>query len=198
MGKVNLDPPKTALELADDAQGQYSDLIKELAGFEGVEISDAEDFDAMTDVLVFLKGAVKAAETEMKSLTAGAKDTVKKIEAKFKPFLALAKKVEPVLKSAIVVWKSTESADQRVMLQAGDQEGAAARCVPEREELQFRETWKGTVMDIELIPDEYLLPPAVDEKKLMALSKTLGRDPNVPGWRLDIAHSVAVVTPKAK
>lgn len=148
-------------------------------------------------------------DSKRKSFVDPLKQVIKDIDDFFKPALEALKTAENDLKTKVEVYvtsslerrdnvlrdvsaaKTTE-AKETLLAQADD------LVPPKVKGLSIRETWTGEVTDekklikwaIKNSPD--LLQ--VNEKALKALTRSTGRDPEIPGW-LAYANRSAVVTP---
>jgi hypothetical protein len=115
------------------------------------------------------------------------------IDASFRPATRALKEAIDVIKRKIGEWDVAQAQERARLLRAsvqaasaGDQAAAAKAYekaeahVVDQGTATSKIVWTGEVADASLIPREYLVP---DVEKLEALTRSLGRDPQIPGWR---------------
>lgn len=114
---------------------------------------------------------------------------IKDINATFKPVLVSLKDAEATLKQKLGDYVLAQETKRKELLAEISEEPDRALEIIEHAEEYLPPTsqtasakieWSGEVINADLIPREYLVP---DLKKLQAITKAFGKDPEIPGWR---------------
>jgi hypothetical protein len=146
---------------------------------------------ALVDTRV-VKALYDEAERKRRDIVDPLNTSVKKINALFKPFTSKCEEYEHHLKALVVAFDDTakraaiaevEKRAKKVekaspQLAADIREQAALHAVPQSEGVSSVTVWRARVTNESLIPREFL---CVDEKKLSAYAKAMGKSAVVAG-----------------
>lgn len=189
-------------EPATAAEPHATKIASLLEDAKDLTVDDSEDYEAAASLLVDAKRMYRDAEALMKELTVPLKNHVKKIEAFFKPGLKKLSSCEELLKTAMIGYTDLlheakdELFDEMDELPVGErtQQLLALKELhpPQVAGIQRRPAWKGKVVDVSLIPAEFMMP---NEKALLAAAKT---GQKIPGYEAKEVDTLAVYIDKAE
>lgn len=155
-----------------EAEANFEQLI-------GIVVNSQGALEAANKLLQDVKGKTKALEAQRTSVTKPMLDAKKQIDAWFKPAKAALAKLEELLKTAIGGYLTAQETARLAALQSGDHEGALAVDQPTIPAgLQTRTVWKFEIVDVALIPREYLV---VDSAKIQAHVNIYKAQSTIPG-----------------
>lgn len=177
-----------------------------------VQVRDAPSLDVAANMLVQLKAAQKQVDAARVELLRPAQETVKKLQALFKPTLDELEKVERELKGKVAAYRTeleNKAEAERVELlrkaEEAQAKGKAKQATAFAEKslavqgftnttmasaggsLQVSKPWDFEVEDVGAVPKEYL---TVDEAKVRSAIKAGIRD--IPGVRIFQRTQLAV------
>lgn len=141
-----------------------------------------------------IKAQRASVEAVRKSFVGPLNESVKRINAFFKPADTMYANAEAYLKDKILGFRRAQDAErERLMLEAQRHAVAGqtrmteqsisrieATVLPEIKNLSTRVDWVGEVFDAHQIPREFMIP---DVGKLLAVTRATRGDPRIPGWR---------------
>jgi hypothetical protein len=186
------------------------DANKVLTLVEETPVTTHDDLRTVTTWVAEIKTKHQEVDEIRKSFTDPLRKVVEDINAFFKPALEALKDAEAGIKKKISDYTTGQLEQRDKLLATLDIDatnGEKATVIEKADKLKppkipglsTRETWDGTVTDQDLVirwaietnRHDLLL---VNEKGLKALTKSLGRDPKIPGWKAEVKRTV-VVTP---
>ena len=187
-----------AVEVVEEAVGELVEVSPEQLGTDAVEYLaevqalDVENigYENTVALLADVKKTLDEIETMRKDLTKGARQTVEKINAKFKPAADRYKEAEAILKEKIIGYRADVGSHRKRMLSAGED---PPEPVPEVAGMTVNTKWEFLV-DKNNMPLEFLMPD------MAAIKAAFKKDPDrdIPGVIADRVETLAVEHKKVK
>jgi hypothetical protein len=178
----------------DDALQKENDEIVATAA--AITVATETDFNNAAGIVVKLRAIQKRIFDAVNPFVESANEAHKAAVAQRKKLLAPSETAEKALKDAMDAYARAEAEKKRKeeeafrkKLEAAKTPEAAERIVakapaptvlPKAAGVITVEEWGGTVVNAAILPREYLIP---DYDKLLAITKTLKNDTQIPGWK---------------
>lgn len=180
-----------ALSIPDDAEQRDSEAGEYLEGIKAVEVESAGYRNTIV-LLADTKEMISAIDEKRKYLTKGARETVSRVDAEFKPAIADYKQAEAILKDKLLEYRGDVRSIRTKMLAAGEEPNVEAP--PEVEGVSVRSNVVTTVFDEDLVPDKFWIQ-TID---VGAIAAALENGEDVPGARSDVNESLAITVKKVQ
>lgn len=165
--------------------------LAQLATVGTLAIDTNADYSLALGVLAGVKATLEQIEDEKKIMTAGVRDTLKRLVAKYKPAIDAYTEAEKILKAKLVEYRTDIRLIRDRMIDAGEE---PVEPVPEVEGVAVRD--KIEITDIEMLK----LPPKfwtrVPDEKL--IKETLRAGKKVKGVSWELVETLAVTHKKVK
>lgn len=178
----------TEITVSNDPKQLGSDAVEYLTGVQTLDVN-AVGYEGTVAFLADVKAMISAIETKRKDLTKGARETVTKINAEFKPAEDHYKKAEEILKEKLVEFRADVRSIRDRLLAAGED---PIEPVPEVEGVVVKEKWDIRVVDVKDLPAEYLMP------NMKAIEAALKNGATIPGVIAGRVETLAVEHKKVK
>lgn len=178
----------------DDTLQKESDEVVAQAGV--LTIANQADFDVAAALTVKIRGIKNRILAAVDPFVASADKAHKDAVAQRKKLLKPSEDAEAKLKAAMDAYaqaedekKHKEEEATRKKLEAAKTPEAVAKVMqkiqpptelPKATGVTTVEEWSGEVINAAILPREYLIP---DTEKLIAITKTLKNDTQIPGWK---------------
>jgi len=177
------------------------------------EIKSHQDLQTCTSWVNSIKEQQKIVDEQRKSFTAPLSNVVKEINSFFKPVLDSLSSAEVGLKDKIGTYiKVTTSQRDQALAAVGSAETSKEKIqlieeadklqIPEIEGLSIRESISGEMIDEGAFlrwaicqGDTKFISPNIEAIK--KLTKELGDDPDIPGWKVSLNKSIVISKPKS-
>ena len=194
-------PDLTIVAKATAAEAKESNELA--AGVSSLVIDDDDSYRAGAELVASIKAHYEKVEGLRRSWVDPLNGVVASINKFFKPITTALERSEEVLKGKLSLFIESQSKERDrfiaaaskfseagKMTSASEMLASAGDCiVPKVAGLAVRETWDGFVDDPSAIPREYLVP---DLKALLAVTRVRKGDTNIPGWKVEHRHNLAV------
>lgn len=178
----------TEITVPDDSKELTSNATAYLAAIQTLDIENI-GYKSTVAFLADVKAMISAIETKRKDLTKGARETVSKINAEFKPAENHYKKAEELLKDKLIEFRADVRSIRDKLLTAGED---PIEPVPEVEGVVVKEKWDIRVVDVKDLPVEYLMP------NMKAIETALKNGATIPGVIASRVETLAVEHKKVK
>lgn len=178
----------TAVVIPDDPKKRSAEAVEYLAGIETLAVEDV-GYQKYVSFLADVKAVLDAMEVKRKDLTKGARETVTKINAEFKPATDAYKKCEKLLKVKLIEFRADVESIRTRLLAAG---ADPPEPVPEVEGLMIKEKWDIRVVDVDAVPAEYFIPD------MDAIEAAVKEGKTIPGVVGEKVETLAVEHKKVK
>lgn len=174
----------TTIVVPEDPDQRLTEAADYLTAIVTLDVDEA-GYQNVVILLADVKAMIDAIEAKRKDLTKGARETVTKINAEFKPAEDTYKRAEVLLKGKLVEFRADITSIRDKFLTAGED---PPEPVPEVEGVTVREKWDIRV-DKHDLPIDYLVPD------LKAIEKALKAGKTIPGV---IGHKVETLAVEHK
>lgn len=202
-GATESDPPVVPgkMEIATFITTSQSDAEAGLSLIAELTIKTPAEREFAANALKEFATRHDTADAKRKAWVGPLKAVTADIDATFRPLLQVYKRGEAILKDKIGRYDVAQAQARRTALEAAAKasaaghEAQAAKAIAKAEAYVAAPTpgntstlyWTGEVLDAALVPREYCTP---DLAMLEAVTKALGADPKIPGWRAFEAAAV--------
>ena len=173
----------------DDPQQLDTDAGEYLIAVQSMDVAEV-GYENTIGILADVKNTLDVIEAKRKDLTKGARETVDKINAEFKPAADTYKKAEAILKELIIEFRADVGSHRKRMLKAGED---PPEPVPEVAGVIVKEKWEFRT-DKNDMPIQFLMPD------MAAIKAAFKKDPDrdIPGVIADRVETLAVEHKKVK
>jgi len=208
--KLTIDKETASAAANSDAQDALS--VRELVN--QMTIANNNDLKVATTWVAEVKTKATEIDDKRKAFVEPLRSVIDDINSFFKPAVDTLKDVETSIKLKITDFTTSRIAERDRILENLDinaANGEKALAIEKAEELvpkkipglSIRKNWTGSVADADMVirwaietQRHDLL--TVNEKALKALTKSLGRDPKIPGFTAHLSQVVAITPKKVK
>jgi hypothetical protein len=180
-------------------QADAAEQTEALAMLEDFEITNADDFAFLEEILVEAKEAWKGYEARRTAFTKPANAILKEFNSWFQ-VQKLLKQIEGVAKGKLSAYRLAALQEQQRLVdeaRAAEQPKVIQQSLVQANEIvpvptttQYIDRWVFEITDAGLIPREFLVP---DEKKIGQVVTALGEKANIPGirvWNQQVVRNV--------
>jgi hypothetical protein len=185
-------PQKAEIEAATEPDTEYAaEILARLGEF---KVCTQPQADKLGELLTESKRRYKELEAQRTSATKPLLEAKRNVDSWFKPATSALKKVETLLKGKLAAFMVEQERAKAAALEAGDHDTAMALAEPEApSNMSARTVWTWEVVDIDQVPDDYIVK-TVNKAKVDAMLKATGGQGKVSGLKITESRSLTVRT----